>query len=571
MSVSNDFQVRGKNASALFNLTVHRGEGMVLLGMDWKNGRPSDNFVGFAIEYMEPGGVQFYVIKNRLSFPGPNGSINPNQLSTRLSPIQMFRWVHFPRHANIPGLFTYRVSPVFMNSSGELSYGEFQQVQISLFQETYPGLLNVAFTRGFVASQAFVDRYEKFGPISTLLPAYAKDGLNFKSTHVKAEEALSWMGFEATKVIFELLDKAILDNAKVYIVAYDLNIPGLVAKMVKLGKNLKVIIDDDGTHGESGSAENAAELMLVASAGRDQVKRQHMGKLQHNKTMVIDGPGIKAVVCGSTNYSWRGFYVQANNAIVAYGVEPVRIFLQAFNNYWMHDAPSDFGSSESALWHDLGIDGVDAKVSFSPHVSENALLEKIGQDIENNTSSCLLYSLAFLSLTEGPVRNAVTKVTLDTRKFVYGISDKKTGGFDLLKPDGNVAPVSAAALSANLPEPFRKEPTGGGGTRMHHKFVVIDFDKPTARVYMGSYNFSRPADISNGENLLLIKDRKIAVAYMIEALRIFDHYRFRLAQKEAKTKKLNLRLPPKGPGELPWFEEDYTVVRKIKDRILFSK
>lgn len=541
--------------------------------MDWKDGRPLNNFVGFAIEYMEPGGVQFYAVKNRLSFPAPIGSINPNRLSTRLSPIQMFRWVHFPWHADRPGLFTYRISPVFMNSIGELSYGEFQQVQISLFHETYPGLLNVAFTRGFVASQAFVDRYEKFGPISTLLPGYAKDGLNFKPTHAKTDEALSWMGFEATKIIFELLDKAIADKAKVYVVAYDLNIPGLVSRMVELGENLKVIIDDDGTHGESSSAENAAELILVASAGRDQVKRQHMGKLQHNKTIVIDGANIKAVVCGSTNYSFRGFYVQANNAIVAYGAEPVRIFLQAFNNYWMHDSPLDFGSSESALWHDLTIDGVDAKVSFSPHVAENALLEGIGQDIENNTSSSLLYSLAFLSLIEGPVRNAVTKVTLDNRKFVYGISDKKTGGFDLLKPDGNVAPVSAAALSANLPEPFKKEPTGGGGTRMHHKFVVIDFDKPTARVYMGSYNFSRPADMSNGENLLLIKDRKIAVAYMIEALRIFDHYRFRLAQKDAKAtgQKLHLKTPPSNQEDLPWFDEDYTIARKIKDRELFSK
>ena len=53
---------------------------------------------------------------------------------------------------------------------------------------------------------------------------------------------------------------------------------------------------------------------------------------------------------------------------------------------------------------------------------------------------------------------------------------------------------------------------------MHHKFVVIDFDKPTARVYMGSYNFSTPADIENGENLLLIRDRRIAVSYMVEAL-----------------------------------------------------
>ena len=89
---------------------------------------------------------------------------------------------------------------------------------------------------------------------------------------------------------------------------------------------------------------------------------------------------------------------------------------------------------------------------------------------------------------------------------------------------------------------------------MHHKFVVIDFDKPTARVYLGSYNFSSAADGKNGENLLLVRDRRIAVSYVVEALRIFDHYHFRVAQQEAKKtrKKLHLVQPPRQPGEKPW-------------------
>lgn len=53
---------------------------------------------------------------------------------------------------------------------------------------------------------------------------------------------------------------------------------------------------------------------------------------------------------------------------------------------------------------------------------------------------------------------------------------------------------------------------------------------------MGPYNFSGVADASNGENLLLIKDRKIATSYMIEAVRIFDHYQFRLALSKADAK-----------------------------------
>ncbi len=42
---------------------------------------------------------------------------------------------------------------------------------------------------------------------------------------------------------------------------------------------------------------------------------------------------------------------------------------------------------------------------------------------------------------------------------------------------------------------------GGVGNRMHHKFLVIDFDKPTARVYLGSYNFSSAADVKNGDTI----------------------------------------------------------------------
>jgi phosphatidylserine/phosphatidylglycerophosphate/cardiolipin synthase-like enzyme len=107
---------------------------------------------------------------------------------------------------------------------------------------------------------------------------------------------------------------------------------------------------------------------------------------------------------------------------------------------------------------------------------------------------------------------------------------------------------------------------------MHHKFLVLDFDKPTARVYLGSYNFSDPADTQNGENLLLVRDRRVAVAYMIEALRIFDHYHFRVAQMDAKRarKKLQLALPPRKPDEKPWWDKYYTDPHRIHDRELFS-
>src|SRR5262245_20925189 len=571
--MAGEFQVSGSNPAAPFTLKLHRGDGMALVAMNWKAGTPPQDFVGFAIEYKEPNGQRFYPLKNRIGFAGTGGDVNPNRLSTRLSPIQKFRWVHFPRNAELPGEFVYRVTPVFMNAADELSYGEAQEVAIELRRETYPRQLNVTFTRGFVSSQAFVDRYESQGPISKLLPRNADEGLTFVPTHPKAKEALAWMGFEARHAILEVLDQAIADSkAKVRVVAYDLSEPDVVSRLKKLGDRLKIVIDDDGAHGEPQSGETQAARILSASAGAGNVKRQHMGKLQHNKTIVVDGPTIKVAVCGSTNFTWRGFFVQANNAVIVRGRRAIKPFLAAFDQYWQHSDPADFGQTAPAKLTTLGLTSIRARVAFSPHVAANALLDTIANDIAKRTTSSLLYSLAFLYQTQGPIREAITKVTKNKKRFVYGMSDRKVGGLDLQKPNGNVAPVFPSALTKDVPLPFKAEPAGGGGNRMHHKFVVIDFDKPTARVYLGSYNSSPPADTSNGENLLLIRDRRIAVAYVVEALRLFDHYHFRVTQQEASRarRQLVLAKPPRAPGERPWWSEHYTNARKIRDRELFA-
>jgi hypothetical protein len=529
--------------------------------------------VGFGIEYQEPGGDKFFAIKNRLSFADAKGKIAADSTSSLLAPIQKFRWVHFPRNANMDGDFTYKVKPVFMNAHGELSYGESQVVAIQLRRDTYPGKLNVAFTRGFVSSQAFVDKYNKDGGVSGLLPSKSDQGLKFKPTHPEAGEALAWMGFEAREAILDLLDDAIKDkSAKVTVVAFDLNLPDVVDRLEKLGKRLRVIIDDSGEHKPNTSAESQAEVRLRKSTG-GQVKRQHMSQLQHNKTIVVDGKTVKAAVCGSTNFTWRGFYVQANNAIIVYGAKAIQPFTAAFESYWQNDSVKTFGPTPPATWKDLGIAGVEAKVAFSPHSPDNALLDEVAKDIDG-TQSSLFYSLAFLYQTTGSIRDVITKKFKNNKLFVYGISDKKTkgGGIDVQTPGGNISPVYPAEIGKSFPEPFKSEPSGGMGTRMHHKFVVIDFDKPTARVYMGSYNFSPTADTKNGENLLLIKDRRIAVSYMIEALRLVDHYHFRVALKESKQqqKVLSLARPPKGKNEAPWWKVYYTDALRIKDRELFA-
>lgn len=405
---SEDFQVSGTNKAALFTLKLHRGDGMCLVAMNWKNGKPPADFVGFAIESKPPDQNKFFPLNNRVAFPTEDGEVSRIQLSTLVSPIQKFRWVHFPRNANLAGEFTYRVTPVFMDDEDRLSQGEPQEAAIELRRETYPGQLNVTFTRGFVSSQAFVDRFDKFGPIKTLLPAKADQGLTFKPTHPQTKNALAWIGFEARETILDLLDQALKDKADVRVIAYDLSEPEVVGRLEKIGKRLKIIIDDSKEHGETTSGESQAAKRLVKSAGKANVKRQHMKSLQHNKSIMVKGPAVKKVVFGSTNLSWRGLYVQANNALVVEGAKPVALAFAAFDNYF--DNEETFDDSQSAEMVDLGLKNINAKVAFSPHSKANSLLDQIGEDIAG-TTSCLFYSLAFLSITPGVIKEAIKKVS----------------------------------------------------------------------------------------------------------------------------------------------------------------
>jgi len=569
-----DFIVRGTNDNALFTLTVYRGEGMCLLAMNWKQDTPPDNFVGFAIEYMEPGGTQFYALLNRIAFPGASGQVNPNTLSSRLSPFQKFRWIHFPSNASTPGIFTYRVTSVFMDGQGILSYGDFQEAGIMLEAETYPGELNICFTRGFISSQAFVDKFGTDGGVGTLLPTNANSSLNFQSTDPNEETALAWMGFEARAAILNTLDAAIADStAQVRVAAYDFNDPEIVSRLQQLQGRLKIIIDDSGSHKPATAPESNAAATLADSAGADNVQRQHMGDLQHNKSIVVDGDETKIAIGGSVNLSWRGIYVQNNNAVVLQGVNAVQIFIDAFDSLWANpDNPRGFDNTASADWVDLGFTNVDAQVTFSPHSTSNAKLQEIANDI-SSTESSLFYSLAFLYETKGAILDAITKVTSEENIFVYGLSDKTVGGLNIQLPNGNPPIAFPSALLKGVPPPFDQEATGGSGTRLHHKFVVIDFNKPTARVYTGSYNFSVAADTKNAENLFVIKDQRVATSYMVEAVCMFDHYAFRDSEAKANDDQpLELHTPPAdGSGNKPWWDKYWTDPQEERDRELFGQ
>ena len=575
---------------------------MCLLGFDVEN--PEPDFVGFAIECKEPGGRKFVPLDNRLNFsydkPVSVAVNGDQQFPSTEAPFQKFRWIHFPFNPK-PGKYTYRVTKMHMPQDNQLQSGTVIELDIALDEVTYRGFLDVGFTRNFASSQAFRSKFpgattdaeiNKIG--AKIIPANADDGLTFKKmqpdTGTKGD-IYAWLGFEARDLVFGFLNDALNDpTVTLDVLAYDFNEPDIMGTLERFGPRLRAIMDDSTSskkdkktgkstktgHGVPGSAESQAAKRLGKSAGEDHIKRTHFQGLQHHKVLIARRDGVPfKVLGGSTNFSFRGIYIQANNVLVFDDPDVAGLYGKVFEAVFKD--PSSFKSDELAgTWHVLTKQGRPAvQLCFSPHSDTDLSLNPVRGAIDQAASS-VLYAIAFLNqIKSGPTKEAVDR--LMTRQiFSYGISDK-AGGLALTKPDGSTGLVDFQFLAAHAPEPFKSEWSGGRGINIHHKFVITDFNLPTAKVFTGSSNLSPAGEGNNGDHLIMIEDRLVATSYAIEALRVFDHLHFRTKMKKAKTSsktksELTLQKPVAiSHAKSAWFDGYYVEnSQKEKDRTLFS-
>jgi phosphatidylserine/phosphatidylglycerophosphate/cardiolipin synthase-like enzyme len=276
------------------------------------------------------------------------------------------------------------------------------------------------------------------------------------------------------------------------------------------------------------------------------------------------------VLTGSTNYSLRGLYIQANNVLVFDDPAVAGKYGEVFEAYWA--APSKFRQNELAQQWWTVHDEADSRVSlcFSPHSDSALSLDPVAAAIENAESS-VLYSIVFLSQLTGKVRDALEEL-MQRSLFSYGVA-QRTGGLTVTKPDGSRGLLPFAYLGEHAPPPFNEEWNGqtvGHSNMVHHKFLVTDFNGRRPMVFTGSSNMAHGGEKANGDNLICIEDRKVAIAYAIEALRLFDHFHFRVRVREGDAPEaLHLARPP-APGKKPWFAQYYRVGHvKERDRKLF--
>ena len=218
--------------------------------------------------------------------------------------------------------------------------------------------------------------------------------------------------------------------------------------------------------------------------------------LMHDKFMVIDK---SEVWLGSMNYTDSGTYDDNNNMIRIKSTKIAEDYSLEFKEMFEDDS---FGPDVKPQTPNptVTIDGTRVDIYFSP---DDGVLNALGLLLTNAEES--IYFLAF-SFTANELGTVVRQ--------------KKEAGLDVKGVMDEEQIMSNAGTEF---DPFQQKGVDvlidGNPGQMHHKLFIVD-EKIVA---FGSYNFSRSAEESNDENLIIIYNPEIAKQFMLEFARVRSH------------------------------------------------
>jgi phosphatidylserine/phosphatidylglycerophosphate/cardiolipin synthase-like enzyme len=565
-------------------LTVraYRGDGSVMVVMNLDAAR-CEGLAGFALARSTDEGATWTYEPNRLSFEparGVTASVDPNrQLAQRqtsdLAPYQKFHWVDFPPATQSTMQFRV-VARYFVagkdpatDPAAALVDGPSVTFALDLATPAYPHF-RVAFTRGYISSQAFDERYpgvRAIRPASVVL--FDETGAVPGDAATTWQDMYRWLGAHARALLVEFTETCKQQRCDLDVFAYDLDEPAFInflQTQAKSGSTVRMILDNSRLHTAPGAREIEAAAALTA-AGVD-VKREHFKRYAHDKCIIAKSGGEPvSVLTGSANFSVRGLYVQSNSVIVVDEPATAKLYANAFDEAW-NDMGGFAASPIASAWFD-GPQTPDVPrfaVSFAPHADPAVSLDRVARAIAAAKSS------VFFAVMElgggGPVLDALRTIQQNANVFSYGVT-QTVGGLKFYKSsnaDGLLVPF--AFLDKNVPAPFAAEWRGGPGQIIHHKFVVIDFNEANPVVFCGSSNLAQGGEADNGDNMLAIEDPAIATLYAIEAIKLVDHYEFRSLQANAgATTALMLAGPD---AATPWWKSAFDPADiKYRERLVF--
>ena len=221
-------------------------------------------------------------------------------------------------------------------------------------------------------------------------------------------------------------------------------------------------------------------------------KADYNSKIFHQKFIVRDYTRTSkesptaAVLTGSTNFTHTGTHENLNNVIVFHDTRACEAYLREFQeirsgNFGRHTSGDDM----SVVFN---LEGVPVRILFAPEHSPELEITKHMLKV----SETLDFAVFTFSHSSGIDDTMLT--LKEAKKTIRGVLDPMQGGqwwaaTDYLHDKG---------IAVRFPDRAKFEPAPFG--KLHHKLMVID----QTVVVAGSMNFTKPANIYNDENVVIL-------------------------------------------------------------------
>ncbi|GAB2894946.1 phospholipase D-like domain-containing protein [Paraburkholderia jirisanensis] len=561
---------------------------LVLLALDWPQGKDRADFLGFAIKrtpgFLDPSGREREAsswLPNRVTFNGPVPDAQ-RDAPTNVAPIQKFMW--WDARIDPPDRnkhFEYDVYPVVGKPTApQLLDNEKGTCSFTLPDHMERGI-GSWFNRAVVSSQAFSRMVAtlKLKPNETPSP---DDALRLRT----------WLANDLEQTFATVFSGARHAASAVYHLTDPLwAIPAFKAFGKQHGKGALALVYDShqvtskGKPPQPSPNQQAVDALegLAALAPRDKTH------IMHNKFIVSDdGEGqIRAdqVLTGSANFTTEGLTEQANVLHLFESAELAQLYNNRAASLAQNPTIGETAKLSNGWSEPVTIGDAKVRVCFSPEPKDKRTqIDTIVAAI-NAAQHSVVFCL-FMP-TDAPLRDACFAAG-DKGLMMFGlvnhISEKSAQEADEAQQAGKVVSTTALAnmelyhrsstqkdvidaayfSPATVPEGFLPEMQLFPGEHapsyapviIHHKFLVIDAEGDNPIVYTGSANMSNNSEHFNDENLLEIRDKHVAGTYLAEFLRLYEHYRARaiaIAEQQRGGQHQRLVLKPDSSWAAKYF------------------
>jgi hypothetical protein len=518
---------------------------VVTLGWDFVEGQEAkrQGLLGFAIEREELDHGQVterYFLRGIKRFKFKDEGLPPGTpVPTSEHPIQSFQWGDYTAKPGVT--YRYRVIPVY-GKPKLVELDEPSATKVEITTEAEEG-------RAGQDGQAAHDIYFNRGVAGS--QAYARKFPNMQPDETKPEsEQMKWLSRGLFEALTGFIGHAAGGDAadyKLRAMLYEFRYkPVAKAFAAARTKGADVAIRYEA---QSYKAENEAVIAAAGIKGICKPQKSRDG-IRHNKFIVLihkDKP--VAVWTGSTNISAGGIFGHSNvgHAIWDEGIAA------RYLAYWEDLAKPDV-TRGTLVANNLATEPTPARQTLPP---SDRMLHLFSPRDTDTVETLLWYSdlmrsakrvmcMTFAFNLDDFFRDVLVEKG-DTLR--YAVFDKNVGDAVEKQMDatGNTVIAAGAILSQGDLENFIGERLTGFNKNLyiHDKFMLIDPLGDDPVVVTGSANFSRPSQVKNDENMVVIRGSvRVADIYFGEFMRIFDHLYSRYIV--AKLKKANKQDPEAG-------------------------